>query len=76
MDDKSLNSPCINICELNDQDVCIGCYRTITEIAHWNQYGDLQKKEVYLASRERQLLRGRSGHTPEARFRQGSREVS
>jgi predicted Fe-S protein YdhL (DUF1289 family) len=29
-------SPCIDICKLNEHDVCIGCKRTIGEIARWS----------------------------------------
>jgi predicted Fe-S protein YdhL (DUF1289 family) len=29
-------SPCIDICKLNEHDVCIGCKRTIGEIAQWS----------------------------------------
>jgi hypothetical protein len=28
-------SPCIDICKLNQNDVCLGCKRTIAEIARW-----------------------------------------
>ncbi|MFT3735478.1 MAG: DUF1289 domain-containing protein [Rhodocyclaceae bacterium] len=28
-------SPCIRICCLDDQDVCLGCFRTLEEITGW-----------------------------------------
>ena len=28
-------SPCVNICTLNDQRVCLGCRRTLAEIVGW-----------------------------------------
>ncbi len=31
-------SPCISICTLDDNDVCLGCRRTLTEITHWSSY--------------------------------------
>ncbi|MBM6550488.1 DUF1289 domain-containing protein [Marinomonas ostreistagni] len=34
---KAVRSPCINICELNDENVCIGCYRTGKEISRWGK---------------------------------------
>lgn len=34
---KSVRSPCINICSLNDDDLCIGCYRTGREISQWGR---------------------------------------
>ena len=42
-------SPCVNICELNEQDVCVGCFRHIDEIAGWHQFSDTQKREIYQA---------------------------
>lgn len=28
-------SPCVNICTLDEADVCTGCLRTLEEIADW-----------------------------------------
>lgn len=28
-------SPCINICTLDEQQICLGCRRTLDEIAEW-----------------------------------------
>jgi uncharacterized protein len=30
-------SPCINVCVLDDRNVCQGCFRTIDEIAAWGR---------------------------------------
>ncbi len=30
-------SPCISICALDEQGYCLGCYRTLSEIAGWNR---------------------------------------
>ena len=30
-----VKSPCIEVCSLNSEDVCIGCYRTANEIIEW-----------------------------------------
>jgi len=40
MSDKNKSkteSPCVNICELNENDICVGCGRSIDEIINWNQ---------------------------------------
>jgi len=39
-------SPCINICKLDENKICIGCYRTLDEIANWTKYTDEQKQAV------------------------------
>ena len=30
-------SPCVNICTLDEQQVCMGCRRTLEEIKNWAQ---------------------------------------
>jgi predicted Fe-S protein YdhL (DUF1289 family) len=30
------SSPCIDVCRLNEHNVCVGCKRTIDEIARWS----------------------------------------
>ena len=37
MIDRAPNSPCLNICSLDERGVCRGCFRTITEIAGWTR---------------------------------------
>jgi len=42
----SIESPCVDICELDSDFVCIGCGRTIDEVLKWPEYTDEQKKAV------------------------------
>jgi len=30
-----IESPCIRKCCLNEEDVCLGCFRSLTEITQW-----------------------------------------
>lgn len=46
-------SPCINVCKMQN-DVCIGCLRTLDEIARWGNAGDDEKKHILAAVAERQ----------------------
>lgn len=34
---KAIPSPCINICELNEDNICVGCYRSGQEISRWGK---------------------------------------
>jgi hypothetical protein len=43
---KDTSSPCVDICELDSDFVCIGCGRTIDEVLNWPGYTDEQKKAV------------------------------
>lgn len=31
-------SPCVSICTLDDDDVCVGCGRSLDEITQWSAY--------------------------------------
>ncbi len=40
-------SPCIALCKLNEDEICVGCKRTIDEIVKWRTYTDDQKLAVF-----------------------------
>ena len=48
-------SPCINICRLNAQGLCIGCRRTLSEIAEWSAASDARRLEILSALKARAL---------------------
>ena len=39
-------SPCTGTCELDETDVCSGCFRSIEEIISWFDSSEQQKKEI------------------------------
>lgn len=41
-----IRSPCIKNCCLDDQDICLGCFRTLDEICSWNSFTEQEKKAV------------------------------
>ena len=41
-----IESPCVNVCTLDAHKVCIGCGRTIEEIAVWSRLGDEERRAV------------------------------
>ncbi|WKE64098.1 DUF1289 domain-containing protein [Gallaecimonas kandeliae] len=45
----SIASPCIACCALNDDQVCVGCYRTIIEIANWTRLSPAERAEALRA---------------------------
>ncbi len=46
-------SPCVQICQLSPEDVCIGCGRTRGEIARWTGLDDSTKLKVKTLARQR-----------------------
>ena len=51
---KNIKSPCVNICA-TENGKCLGCYRTVEEIARWTTYSDAEKKEVLRKISERKI---------------------
>ena len=43
---QPVKSPCIEVCSLNNEDVCIGCYRTANEIIEWFSAPNERKREI------------------------------
>ncbi len=41
-----VKSPCTTQCEMNSQDVCLGCFRTKGEIKLWKNLNDLARECV------------------------------
>ena len=48
-------SPCVDICRLDAQGLCIGCRRTLSEIAEWSQASDARRTEILGALKTRTL---------------------
>lgn len=48
-----IESPCISICALDDNDICMGCYRSLDEITRWTQANDEERKAILINSNER-----------------------
>ncbi|HEY8123842.1 MAG TPA: DUF1289 domain-containing protein [Methylocystis sp.] len=49
-----VDSPCLKICELDQDGVCVGCGRTRAEIAGWISMSDAQKAQVVELADKRQ----------------------
>jgi hypothetical protein len=52
-------SPCVGVCSIDRETrFCLGCYRSMEEIAHWSRYDDARRLEVIEALRQRQTEAG------------------
>ncbi|MEK9767240.1 MAG: DUF1289 domain-containing protein, partial [Thalassolituus sp.] len=53
-----VTSPCVSICALDENDVCLGCYRTGQEITDWGAMDNEQRQKVMqnVAERERAAM--------------------
>ena len=43
-------SPCIRLCTLDDHDVCLGCFRSMTEICAWSSASNDERRQTVVAS--------------------------
>ena len=50
---SAVTSPCVNICALDEQDICVGCYRSAAEITAWTSLGEEGKREVVRRAEQR-----------------------
>ncbi|ARD44596.1 DUF1289 domain-containing protein [Colwellia sp. PAMC 21821] len=53
---EDIASPCVRNCCLNEQDVCLGCFRNIDEIMAWRQLDVAAKKDVLNKCQQRLKL--------------------
>lgn len=58
MSEREPQSPCISVCVLDEQDICVGCYRSAGEITDWFMAGPDGKREILRRARERREAGG------------------
>lgn len=55
MTQSPMRSPCINICQIDPKSrLCLGCYRTMDEIATWSRLTDQERDLIMAALPKRQ----------------------
>lgn len=47
-------SPCVSICALDADDICVGCYRSGEEITAWFDMSNEQKAQVLEKIKQRE----------------------
>jgi predicted Fe-S protein YdhL (DUF1289 family) len=51
--DNSARSPCVRNCCLDDDDICLGCFRSIEEIKEWTIVDDHRRRVILQNARQR-----------------------
>jgi predicted Fe-S protein YdhL (DUF1289 family) len=65
-------SPCIALCRIDAiTGYCIGCLRTINEIASWSALSTDQKRQVYVELERRRALAGKPAPAGQEQADQG-----
>ena len=42
----TVKSPCINVCTLDPDDICLGCYRSVVEICAWGSASNDERRKI------------------------------
>ncbi|MFB2647711.1 DUF1289 domain-containing protein [Shewanella mangrovisoli] len=50
-----LEHPCVRNCCLDQQDICMGCFRHLDEILAWRTMTQAQREDCYLRMAERKV---------------------
>ncbi|NWD78282.1 DUF1289 domain-containing protein [Pseudomonas gingeri] len=56
--ERPVASPCVSVCALDEQDICIGCQRTVAEITRWSRMDNVERREVLALCHERARASG------------------
>ena len=46
-------SPCVSLCRLDEQKVCLGCFRHVEDIRQWRSADDEQRRAICASALER-----------------------
>lgn len=46
-------SPCVRNCCLDEDDVCLGCFRTMSEIIAWGRASNEERKIILASAKQR-----------------------
>ncbi|TWC12215.1 uncharacterized protein DUF1289 [Pseudomonas sp. SJZ085] len=49
-------SPCTRVCKLDEQKVCIGCFRHVEDIREWRSADDERRREIRAEAARRKAL--------------------
>jgi uncharacterized protein len=44
-----IDSPCVNLCKLDDRGICLGCFRSVQEIASWSRMSEAERFSIMAA---------------------------
>ena len=58
--ERAPSSPCISLCQLNEEAICKGCYRSAEEIRNWVYLDSEQRLAVLSLCAERAAIKNTS----------------
>lgn len=56
--ERPVRSPCVNVCAMDEHDLCIGCQRTAQEITQWGRMSNDERRQVIAQAQARARVQG------------------
>ncbi|UCJ19006.1 DUF1289 domain-containing protein [Pseudomonas sp. MM211] len=56
--ERPVASPCVHVCALDEEDICIGCQRNVDEITRWSRMENTERRQVLQLCHERAKDKG------------------
>jgi predicted Fe-S protein YdhL (DUF1289 family) len=53
MSEEEIRSPCISVCVLDENDICMGCFRSAEEVTDWFMASDDEKRGILSRAEQR-----------------------
>jgi len=57
-EERPVPSPCVHVCALDDEDICIGCQRSVAEITRWSRMDNVERRQVLRLCHQRAETKG------------------
>ena len=54
MSEREPASPCISVCVLDINDICMGCYRSAEEVTDWSMASGDEKRKILQQAYDRE----------------------
>ena len=52
---STIDKPCIRQCSLDKYDVCVGCFRTFSDMKVWHKATIQEKSQILIEAKKRKL---------------------
>lgn len=59
---NAITSPCIRQCTLDNNDICLGCFRSLHEITRWTQADEKTRHDFLINAESRKKAHDKIRH--------------
>jgi len=50
---NAVPSPCVSLCRLDEERVCVGCFRHVDDIREWRSADDQRRRDIRVQAEQR-----------------------